>query len=71
MRYAVECGVMISINPDAHAVSGIHDMYYGVCVGRKGLLTQKNTFNALSRAEMEAWFANRKSKTMVNSGSFK
>lgn len=46
--YCLEKGVMISINPDAHHKEGFHDMYYGVCVARKGMLDLKNCLNALS-----------------------
>ncbi len=34
--YAVEKGVKISINPDAHSVTGIDDIRYGVLAARKG-----------------------------------
>ena len=46
--YCLEKGVMISINPDAHHREGFHDMYYGVCVARKGMLDKENCLNALS-----------------------
>ncbi|HLC83638.1 MAG TPA: PHP domain-containing protein, partial [Bacteroidia bacterium] len=39
--YCLEKGVKISINPDAHEKSGYHDMYYGTCVARKGMLTKE------------------------------
>jgi DNA polymerase (family X) len=45
--YCMEKGVMVSINPDAHHKEGFHDMYYGVCVARKGMLTRENCLNAL------------------------
>lgn len=64
VHYAIEKGVMISINPDAHEKAGYHDMYYGVCVGRKAGLTAKNTFNALSRKEIEAYFNKRKQEAL-------
>lgn len=51
--YALEKGVMISINPDAHRKEGYHDMHYGVCVARKGGLTKEATFNALSIGDIE------------------
>ncbi len=44
--YALEKGVMISINPDAHSKEGYGDMYYGVCAARKGALIADMTFNA-------------------------
>ena len=62
VHYAIEQGVMLSINPDAHEMNGYHDMYYGVCVGRKGGLTSAMTFNALSLVEIEAKFKNKKSE---------
>jgi DNA polymerase (family X) len=46
--YCMEKEVMVSINPDAHHKEGYHDMYYGVCVARKGLLTKNMCLNALS-----------------------
>ncbi|MBK7390210.1 MAG: DNA polymerase/3'-5' exonuclease PolX [Bacteroidetes bacterium] len=60
IRYAIEKGVQISVNPDAHHTNGYHDMYYGVCAGRKGLLTKKMTFNAKSVVEVSQWFESRK-----------
>lgn len=54
--YAMEKGVMISINPDAHEKAGYHDMYYGICSARKAGLTKKFTFNALSLAEISQKF---------------
>ena len=60
IQYALSQNVRISINPDAHHVSGFHDMYFGVCVARKGMLTKPMTFNTLSVSEIEQWFLNRK-----------
>lgn len=58
--YCLEKGVKISINPDAHEKSGYHDMYYGTCVARKGMLTKGECFNALSLSEIESYFLSRK-----------
>ena len=44
--YAIEKGVLISINPDAHAKEGIHDIDFGVASARKGGLDAKNCLNA-------------------------
>lgn len=59
---AVEYGVLISINPDAHSIEGFEDMYYGVCVARKAMLTPENTFNAKNREVINDWFKKRKEK---------
>lgn len=60
IQYCIEKGVRISINPDAHAKSGYHDMYYGTCAARKGMLTKEMCFNAMSLAEMENYFIKKK-----------
>jgi len=46
--YALEKGVMISINPDAHSTKGIHDIHFGVLPARKGRLTKEMCLNAKS-----------------------
>ena len=60
VRYALDQGVMLSINPDAHHTDGYADMHYGVLMGRKGLLTKEMTFNTKSVEEAAAYFAARK-----------
>jgi DNA polymerase (family 10) len=60
IRYCMDKGVMLSINPDAHQKEGYFDMHYGVNVARKGGLTKEMTFNALSLAEIEAYLEKRK-----------
>ncbi|WP_128544020.1 helix-hairpin-helix domain-containing protein [Larkinella soli] len=67
-QYALNRGVMLSINPDAHEMAGFHDMHYGVAMGRKGGLTREMTFNALSLADMEAYLQARKSRRLSASG---
>ncbi|MBO2011393.1 helix-hairpin-helix domain-containing protein [Hymenobacter negativus] len=60
VRYALDQGVMLSINPDAHHTNGYEDMRYGVLMGRKGLLTKEMTFNAKTADEVAAYFEARK-----------
>lgn len=62
IQYALEKGVMLSINPDAHEMEGYHDMHYGVASARKGGLTTDMTFNALSLVEIETYLAKRKGR---------
>ncbi|MDX2189354.1 MAG: PHP domain-containing protein [Bacteroidota bacterium] len=62
--YAMNKGVMLSINPDAHEIEGYLNMQFGVCVGRKGGLTKVFVFNALGRDEVAKYLNNRiKSRT--------
>jgi DNA polymerase (family 10) len=60
VHYALDKGVMLSINPDAHHTNGYADMRYGVFMGRKGGLTKEMTFNTKSAAEAAEYFAQRK-----------
>lgn len=62
VHYALEQGVLLSINPDAHEIEGFDDMKYGVFVGRKGGLTKEMTFNTRSLSQVEAYLTNRRSK---------
>lgn len=49
--YALEKGVLISVNPDAHSREGIHDIHFGVLSARKGGLTAATCLNARSAEE--------------------
>jgi len=60
VRYALEKGVSIAINPDAHETNGYHDMYFGLCVGRKAGLSANETFNAKSLEDLTQYFTDRK-----------
>ncbi|MBS1652603.1 MAG: DNA polymerase/3'-5' exonuclease PolX [Bacteroidetes bacterium] len=60
LPYCIEKGVLISINPDAHHVSSITDMRYGVNVARKGLLTSANCLNAMSLVQFENFLKTKK-----------
>ncbi|WP_017730430.1 DNA polymerase/3'-5' exonuclease PolX [Nafulsella turpanensis] len=62
VQYALEQGVLISINPDAHEKDGYLHMQYGVLAGRKGGLTAEQTFNARSAKEVEQYFLQRKER---------
>ncbi len=59
-QYALEKGVMLSINPDAHRNEGFTDMHYGVYVARKGGLTSKNCFNSFNLHQIERYLVDRK-----------
>jgi len=60
---AVEAGVPVSINPDAHSVEGVQDVRYGVGIARKGWLTRESVFNTKSAAEMKKVLATRRPAT--------
>lgn len=54
-QYALEKGVWLSINPDAHRTEGL-DMQYGTLVARKGGLYKERCLNALSLQEISERF---------------
>ncbi|MEC7754298.1 MAG: DNA polymerase/3'-5' exonuclease PolX [Bacteroidota bacterium] len=60
VNYALEQGVKLAINPDAHAMEGYHHMQYGLLIGRKGGLTAEMTLNAMSRDAIEKHFSEKK-----------
>lgn len=53
--YAMEKGVRIAVNPDAHNRQGIHDIRYGVFSARKGGLTASACLNVLSAEDFLAF----------------
>lgn len=46
-RLAKEKGVKCVINPDAHSVEGLQNLYFGIGAARKGWLTRKDIVNCL------------------------
>lgn len=59
-QYALNKGVKLSINPDAHRNEGFLDMHYGVLAARKGGLTKEMCLNACSLAEIKKEFESKK-----------
>lgn len=55
--YALEKEVLLSINPDAHALDGFDDVKYGVLAAQKGGLTKENNLSSFSLAEFEKFLA--------------
>ncbi|HYH14417.1 MAG TPA: helix-hairpin-helix domain-containing protein [Flavisolibacter sp.] len=64
--YAIEKGVLLSINPDAHAVEEFDNIKYGVLVAQKGGLTKKQNLSSFSRDEFEAFLQKRKKAKQLN-----
>ncbi len=60
-QYALDNGVLLAVNPDAHRNEGFLDMHYGVNVGRKGGLSKEKCLNSFNLAEISSFFGNRKS----------
>lgn len=65
--YALEKGVKLSINPDAHSQREFANMLYGAEMARKGGLPKAHTFNAISKEEMGIYLQGRKEKALIAS----
>ena len=61
--YALDKGVMISINPDSHSIHEIDNIHWGVAAARKGGLTKAMTWNALPLKQIQEWLANKRKST--------
>ena len=60
VRRATEQGILIAINPDAHATDQLGYMRWGVAVARKGWLTAAQCLNAKPPPDFAAWLEARK-----------
>ncbi|MGZ4000019.1 MAG: helix-hairpin-helix domain-containing protein [Mucilaginibacter sp.] len=61
-QYALDKGVKLSINPDAHRNEGFLDMHYGILAARKGGLNKEMCLNAFSLPKIKEVFESKKSK---------
>jgi DNA polymerase (family 10) len=50
-------GVKISINPDAHHITGLADISLGIKIARKGWLEKSDCINCLNLKEMKAYLS--------------
>lgn len=62
-QHALDKGVKLSINPDAHRKEGFLDMHYGVLAARKGGLNKEMCLNAFSLQKIREAFAAKKVRT--------
>ena len=56
---ALEAGVMLSLNPDAHSLAGLDDLNYGIIAARKGAIPRTSILNAMSLEEIQKYFSDR------------
>lgn len=55
LKKAVDAGVKIFINPDAHSVEAIQDIEWGVMLANKAFLTAADVINTKNLLEFEQW----------------
>jgi len=59
---AKEKGVRCVINPDAHHVSGLNHLWFGVAIARKGWLTRQDVVNCLPLGKIEKVLAEKRQR---------
>ncbi len=59
-QYAIDKGVLLSINPDAHRKEGFYDMRYGTLIARKGGVSKTGCVNAMDIEKVRELFGRRK-----------
>lgn len=62
IAYAIEKGVLLSIDPDAHSIEGFRDTYYGVMIAQKGGLTASNNLSSFTLQQFEGFLEKYKRK---------
>ena len=62
IEYAIEKGVLLSIDPDAHSINGYKDTYYGVMAAQKGGLTAQGNLSSFTLAQFEEFLTKYRAK---------
>ena len=58
-RRAIELGIVLSINTDAHSPGELDLMHFGVSTARRGWVEARHVINAWEPEELLAWLGNR------------
>ena len=62
LHRARDKGIKIPIDPDAHVISGLDDMRFGIGIARKGWLRASDVLNTMTIDALLDYFNNRRSK---------
>jgi DNA polymerase (family 10) len=62
VRKARDKGIKIPIDPDAHAITGIDDMRYGIGIARKGWLRAEDVLNTRETENVLEFFLQRRNR---------
>jgi DNA polymerase (family X) len=58
--YAIEKGVLLSVNPDAHTTQEFYNLKYGTLVAQKGGLTKEKNLSSFNRNQFQDFLVKRK-----------
>jgi len=59
-RAAIQAGVMLSINTDAHGIAGFDEIGMGIQVARRAWATKANVINCMDLAELRKFIARKR-----------
>ena len=59
---AIEIGVKIAINTDAHSTEQLRFMRYGIDQARRGWLEKRHVLNAMTQPQFESWLKQRRQR---------
>jgi DNA polymerase (family 10) len=62
-RRAKELGIPVAINTDAHTISQLDNMRFGVSVARRGWLTPMDVVNTWPEKQLVSWLEKKRSRT--------
>ena len=65
IQYALEKGVLLSIDPDAHSINGYGDVYYGAFSAQKGGLTAGRNLSSFTLAQFEDFLQSTRAKKQL------
>src|SRR6266567_2256670 len=62
LHRARDKGIKIPIDPDAHVISGLDDMRFGIGIARKGWLRTSDVLNTMTTDDLLDFFGSRRSR---------
>jgi DNA polymerase (family 10) len=65
LEYALSKNVLVSIDPDSHAIEEFENIRYGVLVAQKGMITVNNNLSSFSLKEFENFLKEIKQKKKI------
>jgi DNA polymerase (family 10) len=66
IEYALDKGLLLSINPDAHSLDDFRYIKYGALVGQKGGLTKEQNLSSFSKDQFENFLTETKKKKGIS-----
>ena len=59
---AIDAGVKLTIDTDAHSIDGLTAMPFGICVARRGWVKKTDVINCLPIGQLREWVARKRKR---------